>query len=189
MKPIPPPQLPAVRACQPVRRMHRISLLLAAIAALGMLTAACGSSTSSSSHTPGATRQSSLLAYAQCMRGHGISDYPDPANQSGGTGFQLGGSGDLNPSNPQYQAANQVCKHLLPNGGVAPSQNAQSQAALLQFAQCMRSHGVEDFPDPIGGTFQLSGQGDLSQNNPQFQTAYSACKSGLSGPIRFGMGR
>ncbi len=43
----------------------------------------------------------------------------------------------------------------------------------------MRSHGVPDFPDPVGNTLQLrAGPGsDLDPTSPQFMAAATACKS------------
>jgi len=46
-----------------------------------------------------------------------------------------------------------ACRHLLPNGGNVPDQAALQQdlTALRGFAQCMRSHGVPNWPDPTTG--------------------------------------
>jgi hypothetical protein len=65
-------------------------------------------------------------------------------------------------SDSQYQAAQSTCQHLLPTGGSFDEQAYECiQAgdcppALVQqmltvdrkFAQCMRSHGVPNWPDP-----------------------------------------
>ncbi len=56
-------------------------------------------------------------------------------------------------------------------------------AKELKFAQCMRSHGVPDFPDPNknGG---FSGTSTVNPSSPTFQNAQSTCMqlSGLGGP-------
>jgi hypothetical protein len=59
-----------------------------------------------------AQMQQQALAFSKCMRAHGIKDFPDPS----GNGIQLkGGPGsDLNPQNPQFQAAQQACGNFLP---------------------------------------------------------------------------
>jgi hypothetical protein len=59
-----------------------------------------------------AQMQQQLLALSKCMRAHGIRDFPDPSNR----GLQLnGGPGsDLNPNNPQFQAAQKACRGNLP---------------------------------------------------------------------------
>jgi hypothetical protein len=63
--------------------------------------------------------QQNALAYAQCMRAHGV-DVPDPSTQSGGVMFKLGGS--INPDDPAFQSAQKACASKLgtvgPGGGV-----------------------------------------------------------------------
>jgi hypothetical protein len=67
----------------------------------------------------------------------------------------------------------------------APASGNSGIAQLEEYAKCMRSHGLEDFPDPVpnpggqGGSFQhSSGPGsDLNHNDPRFQAADQACKS------------
>ena len=49
------------------------------------------------------------LKYSRCMRAHGISDFPDPNNQ-GGIALQPKPGSDLDPNNPQFQAANKACQ-------------------------------------------------------------------------------
>ena len=52
------------------------------------------------------------LAFSACVRRHGIPDFPDPSfGANGNAGIHLAGnsSGDLNPSNPTFQAALQAC--------------------------------------------------------------------------------
>ena len=58
-------------------------------------------------------RAQQVLKFARCMRSHGIKDFPDS--------MQITGEGDLNPSDPQFQAASQACQSLRPgSGGAAP---------------------------------------------------------------------
>jgi hypothetical protein len=54
----------------------------------------------------------------------------------------------------------------------------QGQAALLRFAQCMRSHGVANFPGPGSETSPKAGS--LDPYSPQFQGAARDCKSFLA---------
>ena len=53
-------------------------------------------------------------------------------------------------------------------------------ADMLKFAQCMRSHGVIDFPDPTSKGIQIRIRpgmpSDLDPNNPRFQAAEKACQ-------------
>ena len=64
-----------------------------------------------------AAARAQALAYARCMRAHGISDFPDP-NAQGGIALSPQPGGDLEPNNPRFQAANHACQHYqLGKGG------------------------------------------------------------------------
>ena len=137
----------------------------------------------------GRTDLAKMEAYAGCMRSHGVPSFPDPtpgANGRGG-GFEIrGGPGTgLDPNSPAFQAAQQACRSLLPNGGVAPSLTPAQQQQFLSWAACIRAHGVPNFPDPQfnGGAVRISG-GPASGINPDssaFKAAQQACKSKLPG--------
>lgn len=140
-----------------------------------LLTAACGTTgTSGSSPTAGSTAPSTL-AYAQCMRAHGITDFPDPGSD-GELSLNAAPGTDLDPGNPTYQAADAACTALLPPKQAPPSGLA---AANLKYAQCMRAHGVSDFPDPKpDGSLQVQAAPgtDLDPRNPAYKAADGACK-------------
>ena len=132
-------------------------LVVAIIAAAGLALPAATFGNSQSTNTQKA------LAYSRCMRSHGVPTFPDP-NSSGAvpkvSAQQLGVSSTV------LQAAQNHCRSLLPNGGSGPSQTQVQQImnGMLKFAQCMRSHGVANWPDPVvdaGGNpeFYLDGQG------------------------------
>ncbi len=163
----------------PRRPWLRQAAALAAMACIALLATACGSSPAASA-TGGPTRQQAALAYARCMRSHGVPDFPDPDSNGN---FHL----DNNSVSSQETAANQVCNHLLNVGtqlNAAQTQHTLSQ--LVKYAQCMRAHGVPNFPDPQitnggvgvpgGFTFDTSGLG-LHQKSPQYQAAARACQS------------
>ena len=156
--------------------------------ALAALTAACAGS-NGSDHASGSTisssRMAQAVAYAHCMRSHGVADFPDPTGvPGGGVAFQIdGGPGsDLNPNNPTFNAANGACKALLPGQGQTKPLPAQKIAAEVKWALCMRSHGLPGFPDPNSqGAFDSSRFNDRS---PSFQTASKACQAlAPTGPI------
>jgi hypothetical protein len=119
------------------------------------------------------------LKFSECMRSHGVANFPEP-NAAGG--IQATG---LDPGSTTFQAATKSCRHLLPNGGVpTPAEQAQALAQALKMSQCMRSHGITDFPDPQsvpGGGIRISLRStpgsNLNPNNPQFQAAQKACQS------------
>jgi hypothetical protein len=62
------------------------------------------------------------------MRSHGISDFPDPQITGGGIRISIraGQGSDLNPNNPQFQAAQRACQSIAPFGkGPATSGGAK----------------------------------------------------------------
>jgi hypothetical protein len=147
----------------------------AALAAMAMLTAGCGSA-----HGPGAAGsrsiQAQFLLYSRCMRSHGISDFPDPTTlPGGGAAFQIdGGPGsDLNQSDPGFRAAGRACRAVSPVRQGPPATGPKI-AAEVRWARCLRSHGVSSFPDPSSdGAFD---SGKFQPDSPAFQSASRACK-------------
>jgi hypothetical protein len=59
-----------------------------------------------------AQRQQQMLAFSKCMRAHGLEDFPDPT--SGGLQIHVTPGSDLDPQNPQFQAAQKACQSNLP---------------------------------------------------------------------------
>jgi hypothetical protein len=161
--------------------------VLGVTAGLVLLTAACGGSPSStgsggsstgsgSSSQAGGSAQAAQLAFARCMRAHGVTDYPD----SGGPAQPSPGS-DLDPSNPTDRAARQACQSLQPRTYLPPAQAGRDQTLALKFAKCMRGHGITKYPDPVPGPggndlINLTGLGLAVLNSPQFQAAGQACR-------------
>lgn len=162
----------------------RTGAAILATAGLALLAAACGGSPSSAnsggSSNAGGTTSSQLVAFSQCMRSHGVVNYPDPSNSGkppNATAQQLG------VSSSEYQAAQNACAHLLPNGsgGPTPAQVQQYANSLLPYSRCMRAHGISNFPDPDSrGHLDVGPGTDVPVNTPQFQRAFQACKSKLS---------
>jgi hypothetical protein len=129
--------------------------------------------------------QSQMLAFSHCMQTHGVPNFPEPNAQG-----VIQGNG-LNQSSPAFQSASNKCRHVLPNDGKpTAAQEAQAVAQALKFSECMRAHGIRDFPDPDvkGGGAQISirlggGPGsDLNPQLPRFQAAQSACQGFMPGP-------
>ncbi len=108
------------------------------------------------------------------MRDHGIADFPDPDSE-GRRNIEASQGSALDPASSQFKAAFDACKSLQPQ--VKSDQKAQNQAALLQYAKCMRDHGIVNFPDPQpdGSLFINSSMG-IDDNSPQYQAADQACQ-------------
>jgi len=167
-------------------RRRRCAGALVAAVAVATLATACGGSTPSSASTPTYAQE---LALVGCMRSHGVPDFPDP-NASGGytltaSGSLEGAGGSVDINGSQAQAAYGSCRHLLPGGPsisqleqqVVQEQQAQAKAlpALLKYSQCMRSHGVPNFPSPGQGTASPDST-PVNVNSPQYVAAAGACQ-------------
>jgi hypothetical protein len=77
-------------------------------------------------------------------------------------------------NSPQFQAAAGACRSQNPAGAApTPAQQAQQLAAQLKYAQCMRSHGVSNFPDPTSQGSQ--GSQGVDVNSPPVIAANKAC--------------
>ena len=99
--------------------------------------------------------QEAALEFAKCMREHGI-DMPDPtfnADGAGGGGVMIEAGGPGEAIDPEeMDAANEACQPIMEavRGEFEPpdpEELEQMTAEALEFAQCMREHGV-DMPDP-----------------------------------------
>lgn len=126
------------------------------------------------------------LKFSQCMRAHGVSNFPDPNGQG-----QIGidSSTGIDARSPTFQSAQKACRKYLPNGGQpTPQQLAKVKQSALAFSQCMRSHGVKDYPDPDfsggGVSIKIGGRSgsNLDPNNPTFKAAQTACRGKLFKP-------
>ena len=154
----------------------------------GVAGAGTTSTTSASSNSSSSSRQDEALKYSQCMRAHGVTDFPDPSGSGGSGGISVHAQpgSDLDPNNPTFQAAQKACEKYSPEANLTPAQRAQQQAKLLKYAQCMRAHGVTNFPDPGSGPnggvgIKVTPGNGLDPNSPTFQAAQKACQKNLSG--------
>jgi hypothetical protein len=57
------------------------------------------------------------LAFAACMRSHGVPHYPDPTFGSGGMVAQKLGRSDGDPNSPVFRAAQKACQSNRVSGG------------------------------------------------------------------------
>jgi hypothetical protein len=168
---------------------------IAGAVALSLLAAACGGGSSSAKVAQVGTTQTTTtgapstsggklgaaLAYAACVRGHGVPNFPDPST-SGEFPFPI-------PRNsPVFEAADRACRKLLPNGGEpSPQEQAMHLQQARVYAVCMRGHGVPRFPDPTKGPDggpdfgEIDASTGVNLNSPQVKAAQRACHKLLSG--------
>jgi hypothetical protein len=161
----------------------RIGLLLA----LALAVAACGGgderggvaslgdgkATSTTSAGGSQDERQADLAYARCMRQHGIN-MPDPKYDANGrTEWQL--PSGMRKDDPKLKAAQQACRQYRANGGEAQRPNPQQQQEMLAFARCMRQHGI-NMPDPTpDGRVDMRGIKREVRESPKFKAAERAC--------------
>lgn len=159
------------------RKARPLAAAIAAVwmlAAVSVLAAGCGPSSPASS-TAHQTAYQRELAYAACMRGHGLPGFPDP--QSDGTFDSTRQNAD-DFHGPQFLSANKACAHL-EGPGMTPAQQEQFTVQALKFAACMRAHGITDFQyyPPNGGSSGGLGAPGADPDSPRFQAAQQACRT------------
>jgi hypothetical protein len=136
--------------------------------------AACGSSGKPPA-SAGSAAYVSFLHFSECMRLHGVPNFPDP---SPGGGIHITAGTGLNPGSPSFQAAQKSCRHLLPGGGPPHHVPESVKLSMLKHAECMREHGVPTYPDPIfpsGGGIGIRIPSGVNPSSPAFQSAAKAC--------------
>jgi hypothetical protein len=172
---------------------HRRSppiVLAAAVCCLAAL-AGCGSSRSpnKTASNPGAQG----IRFADCVRSHGVPNFPDPSTSGGGIAFKR--SSGIDYGSPAFKAAESACGRLLPRGGTSASeQTAAAKAQMLAVSECMRAYGIKGFPDPSTGpppnnapdasAFEyndgvfLAVPNSIDAHSPAFKRASNACHFG-----------
>jgi hypothetical protein len=195
------PAAPTRREASPRRagtRLGRAALVVVALLGIGVLAAACGGGLSSpgvasagkTTTTTGpstaqggsnASRENSALAYINCMRTHGEPNMPEPSFSGGHVNININANSGVDPSSPQFAAANRACKHLIPKkGGVSPGNTITpaDEAAYLKAAACMRSLGIPNFPDPTfqNNSVEFNTPTPIDTNSPQYKSALATCQ-------------
>ncbi|HEY2437128.1 MAG TPA: hypothetical protein VGH93_08090 [Solirubrobacteraceae bacterium] len=144
----------------------------AAVSCCALMIAACGSSTKSIT-TAGTTGSSPLalgVRFATCMRAHGVPNFHDP---TAGGSAPSGGGDTVDKRSPAFRAAQQRCQSV--QAKLADLKPRPSRAAQVREAECMRRHGVPNFPDPLpGGGFSYPST--FNPQSPAAQRANAACQ-------------
>jgi hypothetical protein len=174
--------------------------LLAAPAAISCAAAitACGSSGSNGYHNPHYPYGAPNVPFSmsKCMRANHVSDFPDPRagpqGSSGGVGWPGGGpvmiSSDVlvvmgqRFAGPAVAAAAKACQEYTAPTGAPPALSESQRNAALDFAACMRAHGLS-FPDPTfsGGNEHIDLGAGLNPDSPAVEAASKAC-GGMARP-------
>jgi hypothetical protein len=151
----------------------RAGALAAVLAAIAVVAAACGGSGGSPPTTAQSKNYQKAMAFVQCMRTHGEPAFPDPTSQG------IISDAQANVSSPQILTAYSACRSLLPRGDLqlTEAQREQLTTEALKRAQCMRAHGVPNFPDPgpLSAAAKRALRSGLDPSSPVFKAAVRIC--------------
>jgi hypothetical protein len=139
----------------------------------GVANSGTGKASTAVNRSDGGSMKADALKYSQCMRSHGVTNFPDP-NAQGQIWLGNPGSGNqIDPSSAQFQAAQEACKNLVPGG--SPQQQSRDRTTALKYSLCMRSHGVTNFPDPTADGGIKTDNNQMDPNTPAYKAAEKAC--------------
>ncbi|HSZ04019.1 MAG TPA: hypothetical protein VK778_02315 [Solirubrobacteraceae bacterium] len=178
------------RLAPPRARSLTVAALLGAVLVTGCGGGSPSPASGASSSTSAASAVESGVAFARCIRSHGVPDFPDP--KVSGQTVRMGSPRTV--QSPAFQSAVHSCQRLLPKGPPGPEPpSAQAQAQMLDVSACIRKHGISGFPDPsssppsnpAGYSGIMSKDGyflaipkSIDTSSPAFERAAAACKFG-----------
>lgn len=106
------------------------------------------------------------------MRSHGVPNFPDPS-AAGAINIP-----DALEQSPAFQSAAGVCRKRLSGGGPHGGIPESTRLSMLHHAECMRAHGVPNYPDPTipsHGPYQFGPPPGINTEAPAFTQAANAC--------------
>ena len=116
------------------------------------------------------------LQFSECMRSHGVPNFPDPTS---GGGIQISSGSGVDPASPQFRTAQKACQKYFPGPHMSQAQIVQHEQQVLAFAACTRKNGVPNFPGPTfgpqGQIEEKGGPGGVNPSSPAFQAAAKKC--------------
>jgi hypothetical protein len=127
--------------------------------------------------------EAELQTYAECLRDQGIEVADPVVTEDGEVEWEPIDDGAGPGGREALSAAMDECGTPpvdLRGGGSGEGMSEEAQQAMLEYAQCMRDNGVEDFPDP-----DTSGEGapfpdSIDRESPEFEEAHEACQDLLA---------
>jgi hypothetical protein len=174
------------------RHLHAGALALTALLVAGGCQS--GGAKASPGASPSAMSDTQLLTigreYAQCIRDHGIPNYPDPVVDSGRLAMPPDADGGSAKQALQgNQAAQDACRSILDRLPASARKDhpptPEELQQMLRFSQCVREHGVPEWPDPTNdGVFPiigtpLEGEGKSARTVAAFQACRQYWDQGI----------
>jgi hypothetical protein len=152
-----------------VQALLACGALLAASAALTACSSSSASRPASGGTAAAGTPDASTESIVQCYRTHGDPTFPDPVYDPNDGRWHFAVSPGSAPASTQ-----QACQHLFPSATTSPPVPQAQFQQLVQLAECMRQHGVPNWPDPDpDGSFPLPPP--LQTKTPADAAALRAC--------------
>jgi hypothetical protein len=109
-----------------------------------------------------------------CFRAHGLPGFPDPAYDPRDGRWHF-----ADDSPPLSAQVRQACASVMPQSTPASPIPTAQLNDLLQYARCVRAHGMPDWPDPaIDGVFHTSID---PKTDPRAVAAMQPCERYLAG--------
>jgi hypothetical protein len=148
-----------------------VVLLLAGLAGCSAPGGAAGATTTTSAQQAAAAVWRELV---RCARANGMPNLADPQIDSNGRASFPNGTPE--PPASVRRACQSIYDRLPASARGDEERPPADMQALLRYAQCMREHGVADFPDPDAeGNFRAP-RGSTGPKTPSFQRALQACR-------------
>ena len=151
--------------------------------AVGVLVGGCGGANPSpgtsdsvntgtvSSDLAASSTYGQALAYAKCVRAHGVPLWPAPESSGQFDKSKLT-PGQLGVSSVKAATAQRACRSLQPTYS-ATQHSSQVVTQALRFSRCMRAHGSTNFPDPeSNGAIVIP---HAMENSPVYLAALHTC--------------
>jgi len=98
--------------------------------------------------TTASSDRDQAVKFAQCMREHGVRNFPDPDASGDFAIDTVANRSGVDTTSATFTQARMACKDLEPSGFTGHKRTPEQQQAALKFAECIRDNGVKDFPDP-----------------------------------------
>jgi hypothetical protein len=167
-------------------------LAVGGLALSAVMLAACSSGTASPpvahlavSSAAVTSPNDALHVVGECLRAHGLANFPDPAVATDGpaAGQAILDKSALKADPPDVASqAITACAAEMANAHIFSGQGSsgmtqQELQGRLALARCIRAHGVPNFPDPNPTTGEVTAPPGLSKTSPSILAAIKACPS------------
>ena len=148
-------------------------LTCGALLAASAVLAGCdsgGGSVGATTTQGGGRPDTSISSLIACYRAHGDPSFPDPVYDPNDGRWHFAVSPNSAPAGTR-----QACQRLMPSMTASPPVPQAQFQQLVRLAQCIRQHGVSNWPDPDpDGAFGLPPS--LQKKTPAYARAAQACQ-------------